>query len=214
MIELSKILGNISQIICLLPLSVAVINFRYLKGYLKPLFFLSIAGAFAELLSYVLFTTHHRMLIVSYTYTLTEFTFISLFYNVFFRQYMKTFIFILVIPLFFAFCILVSYLYGVQRADHYNLAMECFVFTCYCLFLFYFLLKNLLFDNLLKAPVFWINTGILFYFTGNLTIFIFSSYLAEHPSERNCLLWDVTHTFFNVAMSVLFSIGLWKARVK
>ena len=214
MIDISNALVIISQAISVLPLVVGIICFRFLKSYLRPIFLLTIVAAFTEIIIYLFRITNHNILVGSYTYTLIEFILLSLFYIRFFSVYFKTYIFTINIFVFLLLCFISSCFFGNQLANQYNTAVESLVLTCYCLYLFYFLIKNLLFDNLLETPVFWINTAVLFYFTGNLMIFVFNAYIAGHLSERNALLWNVTHTFFNVSMNILFSIGFWKARAK
>jgi hypothetical protein len=60
----------------------------------------------------------------------------------------------------------------------------------------------LLVDN----PRFWISSGVLVYFAGNLFVFALIEQLLEPSIPRNHTAWMI-HTTLNVTKNVLFSIG-------
>ncbi len=212
--SISTTLEYISLIISFTPLAIALLNRKYIEKHLTPIFLFVIISAIFEVLGRIFMAAHLSRVVVFYIYTLIEFTLVSLFYSIFLRTYTNTAIINSLIPIFIIISFIFSRVYDLLKADHYALALEAFIFTCYCLFLFYFIMKRLIFEHITQSPVFWINTGIMFYFSGNLVIFIFSSYITNHLTGGYALLWDSIHTFFNVAMNVLFSIGFWKTRVK
>jgi hypothetical protein len=210
------ILGYISALAVMIPLIFAFINFKHIRNYTWSLFIYFITSLLVEVISNMLLAFHMmiNLSLVAFTYTILECILISLFYYRFFRQYTRARIIHLITILFVLVSMVCAYAFDLQKVDFYARAMECFIFTSYCLFLFYYVLKNLVFDNLLNSPIFWINTAILFYFAGNLIIFIFSEYITNHRSESYILLWKSIHTFFNVSMNILFGIGFWKLRTK
>ncbi len=212
--NLLKALDTISPAISLLPLAAALVKYRHIAGYLKPLFVLIILSAIVEITAYTFLIFHIQANLLYLVYTYLELTLISLFYKKFFQPYFNTSVFTFVIFIFIAVSAIFYSRLSFGRADHYSIALESFIFIFYSLFLFYFSLKNLLFENLLASPAFWINTGILFYFAGNLIIFIFSSYIAEHLNNAYSLLWSSIHTFCNILMNIFFSIGFWKIQEK
>lgn len=214
MTDVSNILEHISQAIAFVPLLVAFINYKYIKDYVKPMFLYAVASLISDLLVFILNSLDYKIISVLYVYTLVEFTLVSLFFSRFFRKYFNPVFFNVMIFIFIPVTFLLSGLFGFQKSDHYAITSESFIFTAYCLFLFYYVLKNLVLDDLLSSPMFWFNTGILFYFAGNLTIFIFSDYIMHHLSGAHYILWRSIHTFFNVSMNILFSIGFWKTRAK
>jgi len=60
-------------------------------------------------------------------------------------------------------------------------------------------------------PFFWINAGILIYFSGSLFIFLFSGYLLSFSSDINMKLWSL-HALLSLLLYCLILIGLWKHR--
>ena len=209
-----NILGYISATAVLIPLIIAFINYKYINDYIRPLFIYFITSFIAEVITNTMLAYGMKISLALLIYTILEGILISSFYYRFFRQHLKPGIIYVITTAFVLISIACCYVFDFQTADFYARAMECFIFTSYCLFLFYYVLKNLVFDNLLSSPIFWINTGILFYFSGNLIIFIFSEYIANHRSPSYILLWKSIHTFFNVSMNFLFGIGFWKLRTK
>lgn len=211
---LPSIFYSLSGSIGFLPLIVAIINYKFITSYYKPLLYFLLISVFTELVAHTLNLMNREAQSTYYVYTLLEFISISFFYRMFFKPYFKPIIIDLFLWIIIPLSILQAYLNGAINADNYLLPTESFLFTCYSLYFFFFILKNLIFENLLRAPIFWINTGVLVYFTGNLCIFIFSNYIAHHLSEKYSLLYNITHTFFSLLMNVFFSIGFWKLRAK
>ena len=211
---LPSIFYYLSGSIGFLPLIVALINYKFVTSYYKPLFYFLIISVLTELLAHTLIFLNLGAQGTYYVYTLCEFVFISSFYRMFFKNHFRPLVIDSLLFLIIPMSILQAYFTSPINADNYLLTTESFLFTCYSLYFFFFILKNLIFENLLNAPVFWINAGVLFYFTGNLCIFIFSNYIALHITEKYSLLYNVIHTSFNVLMNIFFSIGFWKLRAK
>jgi hypothetical protein len=197
----------------LFPLVIACVNYKHIKGYLFPLFVFFILSVAIEFSGYMLLKLKYDINLLFYGYTLIEFTTISLFYAMFFKTYFNSKL-INYFTLFFIATSLICYRTNLTRADNITMIVEFIVLTGYSLFLFYYILKHLIYVDLLREPVFWINAAVLFYFSGDLVLFVFKDYIVNHYSERYDLFWSITHTFFNVLMNVFFSLGFWKIRRK
>lgn len=210
----SKILISISTTISLLPLAISLYNYKLLKPNLIPLFILLIASVIIESSSFALSTHNYSSSLLYFFYTLIEFILLNWFYQKFFTPYGKTKIFIINLIAFLLLCFIYLMFQNVRNTNHFSMILESILMTFYSLLLFYVILKNLLYQNLLKEPIFWINTAILFYFSGNLILFVFRSYILHHYSEKFSFLWGSIHSFFNILMNVFFSIGFWKLRAK
>lgn len=203
----------VSSSLCLVPFIIALINLNKIDLILKPVFWLVVINVAVEIVNYI----HvHFNLTNDYLfqyYTVVEFGLISLFYSFFFKNYFKPVIINILIPIFFIAAFID---YKVYSYSTYNFSpsVECILLIFYALFFFYYVLKNLIFENLLAMPIFWTNAAILFYFSGNLILFIFSNYIAKSDPSGYGILWGVIHTFFNILFNVILSIGFWKTRVK
>lgn len=57
----------------------------------------------------------------------------------------------------------------------------------------------------------YIVAGLLIYFSGSLLLFSYSSYIQEMALQESRNLWTF-HTLLFAQLSILITIGLWKAR--
>ena len=103
---------------------------------------------------------------------------------------------------------------GLNTTDSLSLTIESFILVVSTLFFYFYVLKNLIFDDLLSQPVFWMSTAVLFYFSGNFVLFVCGNYMARLDIDKYVILWTIIHTFFNVLYNVFLSIGFWKTRIK
>jgi hypothetical protein len=78
---------------------------------------------------------------------------------------------------------------------------------------FNFIIKDQKYNNILTAPIFWINSAFLFYFGGNMFLHLFSDYLQEHALSTFYELWGLWHSSLNIIFYTLISIGFWKTRI-
>ena len=77
---------------------------------------------------------------------------------------------------------------------------------------FFFLLKYLPEDNLIKLPMFWVASGILFFFSCTFMLSLTQDYIREIMKNDFGTFW----TFRNLLRAffcVVICIGIWKARV-
>jgi hypothetical protein len=98
--------------------------------------------------------------------------------------------------------------------DSYLQAIESvFVITAIILWMKYAFI-NLEEDSLFKYPHFYFISGLLFYFSGTLFLFMLGSVILENQNDKYFVdLW-VLNQFFNIFLKILLLTGIWKARVK
>jgi hypothetical protein len=209
----NRILEKISSLICLVPLISAFINLRYIKRYLVPLFLYVIAATITEFFVYLHVKSGTSNFYLFRAFTLIEFTLVSTVYIIFFEKFFKPFVFYFIIFLFYLTSFFDYKLNGLSVLDDLSSSFGALIFTCYSLFLFYFILKNLVFDNLLQSPIFWINSAILLYFAGNLFLFAFSNFLQSYYHHERNILWATVHSLFNITFNILLGISFWKSRI-
>jgi len=61
-----------------------------------------------------------------------------------------------------------------------------------------------------KQPAFWISTGILFYFSGNLVVFILSNYISN-DNHLLTVAWGI-HAVLMAILNSFIAVGLWQTR--
>jgi hypothetical protein len=205
---------DLSSFSSIIPVSVALFRINYFKKTIYPIVVLVIIAFLVEVICVVHSLSGLNNFYIFRIYTVFEFTLLSAFYILFFRMYINPLIFKLLI-LFFILVALVDYkINGFTNIDNISSSVSCIILTCYSLFLFYFLLKYLLIENLLSSQIFWVNTAVLFYFSGNLFLFAFSDLLVKKDDESYSLFWATIHSFFNISYNVLLAVALWKTKTK
>jgi hypothetical protein len=210
----AKLLGFISSSLSALPFIVALIYIKKIKAYLIPVFVLAIVNASVEVLINIYVEIGRGTNEILHVFTIIEFCLISLFFASFFKKYFNPRIIYSLIP---SFCVLAYLDYkinGLNTTVSLSLILESFILVVYTLFFYYYVLKNLIFENLLSQPVFWVCTAILFYFSGNFVLFVCGKYMARVDLDKYVIFWTIIHTFFNLLYNVFLSLGFWKARIK
>jgi len=199
---------------CILPLIASVVRYKLINSVLKPLFFLVILSVIIEALNEIHVGLDLNNFYLFHFFTIIEFTLISQFYHRFFKQYFNPLIIKILIFAFLIIAFIDYRLNGFNYVDNFSITIESVILTFYSVFFFYYILKNLLFENLLNAPFFWINTGVIIYFSGNLILFAFSNYLFETEPKKYHMLWYTVHAIINISYNILISVGFWKTKVK
>lgn len=207
-------IGVASSGLCLIPFAVSLLNLKKINFYLKPVFGLLAINVVFEIMNIFFARSGLSNNYILHYFTVAEFALISLFYRFFFKKYFNPLLIDLIIPVFLIAAYIDYRIYGLNSAYNFSPSVECIVIIFYSFFFFYYTLKKLIFENLLATPVFWINTAILFYFSGNLILFIFSSYMAKIDIIKYGILWAIIHTFFNLLYNFLLSVGFWKTKNK
>ncbi len=207
-------IGIASSSVCLIPFIIILINFKTINKHLIPLLWLLIINIVVEIVNVIFAQLGLNNQYIFHYFTVAEFTLISLFYSLFFSNYFSTWLIKILIPVFFILAYIDSRINGLNTVNNFSASVESIILIFYSLFFFYYVLNNLIFENLLSTPVFWLNTAILFYFSGNLILFVFSNHMERIDSIKYGILWSVIHTFFNVIYNVFLSLGFWKAKVR
>lgn len=195
-----------------LPLLILFFRVKYIKELFPELLFLVLVSSGIDLINKVNLDYGLNNFFIFRMYTVIEFVALSFFFFKFFKKYVNSLVFYGVNICFCSIAYLDARMHGVVSIDSLPISVESIVLVVCSLLLYYYVLKNLLFDNLLQTSVFWINTAVLIYFSGNLFLFVFSDYLMIENKVAYNFLWSVVHSLFNVLYNVILSIGFWKTK--
>lgn len=205
---------TLSSISSIAPIVISLINLKFIKTYFTPYFALIIISLVFEISNVLSAQFSHSNLYLIGLYTEIEFTLISLFYIMYFKTYFKPIFFWIMIPVFFIIAIIEYVMKGFSHMNNLATSMESIIFVGYSLFFYFYVMQKSLHENLLSTPVFWLNSAVLTYFSGNLLLFIFSNYLAQNASTKYMIMWATMHTFFNIMYNIFLSVGFWKTKEK
>ncbi len=203
------VLLYISLFSILLPIIVGFDKRRNFLPEEKILYSLIILSCFIEIVIYILFKNHINNLFMSRIQGMVEFILLSLFFIQIFSSSKQTLLIKAFIFMFMGVAAFDLYLNGFNSLDNISLTTECILLMIYSLLAFFHLLQNPVHDKILSAPLFWFNTAILMYFSGNLFLFVFSNYLENHFAKVSPALCGI-HSLLNIVFYLLISIGFWK----
>lgn len=202
--------GIIYSLMALLPLSIAVINYRLLPRVLKWVAAFTFFSLFTEVTMSLLSKKGINNLFLIHIYVVVEYIVFGYVYAYYLNSIKLRKPIYITIVLFTAFSIFnVICLNGLKEFNTYGLLVEGALFIILSLLFFYKLFKDLEVGNLFTLPMFWINCAILIYFTANFMLF---GLVELFPKEVGSNLWDNIHTTFTGVYSILMAIGLWKTR--
>nr|WP_293833236.1 hypothetical protein [uncultured Arsenicibacter sp.] len=194
-----------------LSVSSALIRRKSLTGYLRFIFLPLSVSAIAEVTGHILSRMHIPNLFVLHIYTIFEFSALALFYRAFFGTFYPS----RLVPCMMLFFTLASVANSIwlQPPDTFNgyaRALEGLFVMILALMCYYKILVDLDTRNLFRNPVFWINTGYLFYFAGTLFLFILSNLLLQESERLNFISWGMHATLVSLN-HVLIAVGIWQA---
>lgn len=210
---LYNILSYVSAYFSIIPLIIGLYRFRFLKDHVKIILLLVVFATLTEFVN--LFYQHlliSRNISLLNIYVIVEALTISFFYYRFFESGNFKLLTMVTGILF----LIVSVQQIVSRdkdmMNHVSVTLESVMVTLYSVLTFHQLLQKSVYSNILNAPVFWINSAFLFYFTGTFFLHLFSNYLLTHSQYGFYVLWGLWHSLVNISFLILISIGFWKTQ--
>lgn len=206
-------LGYITIFFSVPSLIAAVLCIKSVKGYLVPLFVYVSVSFVTEMINFVLTESGINNMFIFRFYTIIEFILISFFYHIFYSKYLKSSYLLLLIPLYLVVAFIDFKINGLNAIDNFSSSISALLLSLYALVSFLFVMRKLIFENILSEPFFWINCGVLFYFSGNLLVFAFSNYIYTHQQSYLIALWTIPQ-FLNIFFNIFICIGFWKTRAK
>lgn len=206
-------LTNISALFSAVSFIAGLLRLKYIKGYLIPLLLLVSVSCVTDSINFICAQWNINGYYIFHFFTIIEFILISFFYLLFFRKHIRAVYLLLPIPIFLIIAFIDYKINGLNAMDNFSASIEAILLSLYALVSFLFVMRKLLFENILSEPFFWINSGILFYFSGNLLVFTFSNYIHAAELSNYSALWSIPQ-FLNIFYNILISIGFWKARTR
>jgi len=194
----------------LLPLCLILRRRRLLgKRVFILLLGLLITSLVSDLVCYVLAKSHISTMSVVNVYFIVEFLILSALYAYLLAD-VKKYIYTIAIACASFFVINSIYVQGVEVVQSYT-ATLCSVITIgYCLILFHDLIGNLPSFFISRNYLFWLNTGVVYYYSFNLLLFIFSTYVFLNLSRQEVMAVWLFHNLNNIIKHILFSIAIYR----
>ncbi len=201
----SYTLNIFSSVSGILPVLAALYNYRYLDKVLKiaATFFL-VSAVFDLMLQLVMrmgINNNHPLIYIFVIVSILFFA--AIYFYAFFNPTLKKVILILSAIALLITLFNVIFIERIWDYPSLSITVLGVLLILFSLGYFYQLLNRQEFVHIEKQGLFWINTGVLFYFSINLFLFmLFRQILLKHPGYY--MIHDVT----NIITNVLYSVGL------
>ena len=92
--------------------------------------------------------------------------------------------------------------------NSYTLIIQSIIIICYSLYYFYWLIRELPTSQLHLLPMFWINSAYILFFSGNLFLFVFTSYLVNVLNNDLLVYWSL-HNVLGIIEGLMIIVALW-----
>jgi hypothetical protein len=130
----------------------------------------------------------------------------SIYYHAIDRKH--KFFFTLIAILYIAFGLLNMLLIQKSSINSYTLIIKSIILICYSIYYFYWLIRELPTAQLHRLPMFWINSAYIIYFSGNLFLFVFTSYLVNVLNNDLLVYWTL-HNVLGIIEGLMIIVALW-----
>lgn len=205
------LLARISSLTVILPFTISALRNRQFKAPERALWILIIISALTELTNEVLHRCNVNSMYVTHVFTSLEFLLISIFFIKTISPSKLNYLLGGIIVVFFGISGYELLSAAENTLDEISTTTEAILFIIYSLGTFFYMLQNPGQQSIFTVPLFWFNTAILLYFSGNLFLFLFTNYLVAHSGENFYELWGI-HSVLNIIFYILISVGFWKTK--
>jgi hypothetical protein len=206
--ETLSMIGSFSS---LLPITAGLLRFKGLNYGLRSVFGLAVFSLLVDLITRYLYRSQGvEGFLLSRIYTVFEFFFITIFFlSVSRRRGIK----IVLIAMMFVLVgieIIDTSIQGLMQLDNLAVVIGSTFIIGYSVLTFYYLMRDMVYPNLLSTPQFWVLGAILTYFGVNLFVFA-SSNSAASSLAASRFIWSL-HAICLTVFNILLTLGLWKAK--
>lgn len=122
------------------------------------------------------------------------------------KRGLRTFLFVILIYDVFAF---INVLF-IQKSsiNSYTVVLQSIIVISVSLYYFYWLMKELPAAQLHRLPMFWTNSAYIIYYSANLFLFVFTSYLVNVLNNQLLVYWTL-HNIVGITQASMMIIALW-----
>jgi hypothetical protein len=204
--SLQHALSIISAFSGALPVAAVVLNYKHLDKVLRiaALFFVISAGF--DLVQEITMTMGmvNNLHIIRLFLVFCLLFFAAIYYNAFFSRVLKNTVIILSAIVLLIMIINVAFVDAIKDYPALSHTVLNIVLIFFSLAYFYQLLSRQEFVHIEKQGLFWINAGVLFYFSINIFLFMLFSRIIQAGQQDYLMIQAVT----NIIANLLYTVGL------
>jgi hypothetical protein len=205
--RISEIIRLASTLSVALPLIFYLARVRYASRPVHLIGALTIVSALSDLISYIFFTRGQSTVILFNIYYTVLFLLLTAFYyEILLMKRSKATVLSGLVIYMLSFVLVTTY---VQTFFEYQTSMWTItglIMIIYSVSYFFSLFSAR--TTMTNYGLLWINSGILFYFSFNLSLFVMSSYvLTKLEPQISMLIWSF-HNVNNIVKNILLGVGI------
>jgi len=204
--SIAYVLGFSSVASGLLPVLAALYNYRHLDKVLKIAAAICLISALCDLtqvLTMIMQVANNQPLIHLYIIICIVF-YTAMYYYAFFRPVFKRVILIIAAVAFLIVIFNIFFIEGIWDYPSLSNTVLSVLLICFSLAYFYQLLNRQEFIHIEKQGLFWVNAGVLFYYSINIFLFmLFKRIINAHQED-----YYMIHNITNIIANLLFTVGL------
>lgn len=204
--SIASVLVDISILSGLFPLLAALYNYRQLDHVLKLVAVFCLFSAGLDWLSYALahFGVHNTLFVEHIFDILSVLLFTVIYYKAFYERFFKRIALLLGGMAFIAIVLNTLFYESIWMYPSVSNTVLSLLLIILSLTYFYQLLTRQEFIHIDKQGLFWINAGVLFYFSILIFLFMIYNKISSSAQADFIMIQSIT----NIISNVLFSVGL------
>ncbi len=201
-----RVLIYISIFSVLIPLSLAIVQWKTIPREIAALRWLLIAGLISDVTQRTLGILKQDNAWPGDIFMVIQFTILLYIFSL---QFERKAIFIVLYSVAVSFCTIVLILEK-GAALIRSSALDGLVLITVSIAFFYKLLSELKVTHIHRLPILWIAFATLLYYSGNFFVFLARNYLEQDPKTL-MFFWMWVHNSLNIIKNILFAIALWQS---
>ena len=188
----------------------AIVNWRHLPSRMRPLAILSFFSLFTEVVARIFWVFKLSNLFIWPIYISIEFALLVQLYNLAgnssFLQKIRWYLTIGLASM----AVLEAGLRSTQPLiiDNVVRIIESLLIVSIVLSYYHNSLEDVTEQQIWQQPLFWVSTGLLFFFVGNILIYTFINFALFYSQQVNFQIWLV-HAALNSVLYSLYAYALW-----
>lgn len=204
-----KLIAEISTYVILVPLTLALLRHSKFTSIQKGLSWLIYVAALFQATSTTIRYLGMTNIPLFHLYPLISLGLLSFIYQFTLRLFFPRWLIpVLTISLIIFSLFNSLFIQSIFEFSSNTLSLVSVLLVFYALSYFYKLLSRPPKPYLELNPMFWINCGVITYYSGSFIIFMYSNYMLPKSIEAQRILWGL-HALFNIFNYLLYSIALW-----
>ncbi|SRR5690606_20553222 len=201
------LLAHSQTVLASLVALACLVRFRSRSTDIRLIGFIFLASALGNIMSFMFVETNVLRKYVNMpnvAYMILSFALVNRLYYLLLKK--KPFWFILVTVAFSVFALVNAFFIQKITLNSYTSVAYSSVMIIYALLYFFYLIRELPTQHVHKLPMFWFNSGLLFFHAGVFFLFCFTTYLIQVIKD-DMIVYYSFHNFLAIIQLIIILIG-------